>query len=110
VLLVNMPGLVSDIVREILPDSDFERLDGDSVGELLRGVMQPSPAELILVNCPRHDLAELKGAVKDLPRTIVVAVVDDGDRGIVYELTNRTTFVGPLSREVIVAAVREATS
>jgi hypothetical protein len=105
-----MPRLVSDIVREILPGSDFEQLDGDSVAELLHGVVQPSPVELILVNCARRDLAELKKAIQELPRTIVVAIVDDGERGIVYELSNRTTFVGPLSREVVVAAVREATS
>jgi hypothetical protein len=101
VIVVNTSRLLVDILREAFGDAEIEQVRGSTTAEALRSVVQLPRANLVVVSVPRGELSQVHELVEELLRLKVVVVVEEGDRGVMYELTPQPTFIGPVSGELL---------
>jgi hypothetical protein len=109
VLLLHMPGILSDLVRGIVSDhEDIEVVASLSDPALLESVAGANDIGVVITVCnseERH-LAPLDEFLAGRPHRRVLAIEDDARTAYLYELRPRRTSIGPLSPEALIDFVR----
>lgn len=100
-ILVNTSRLLGDLLREAFGDSEIEQIRSPTTAEALRSVVRLPRANLVVVSVSRHELPQVEKLVEEMLKLKVVAVVEDGERGVMYELTPQPTFIGPVSGQLL---------
>lgn len=110
VLLLDMPRLLRELVRDVVS----EQPDLEVVGELddesqLDAAISSTDPNFVIVGTDR---AELSAAFRELfevrPRLKVLALATEGGRSVVWELAPRCVQLGEMSPESLLAALRQA--
>ena len=106
VLLVNVSRFFGDIIQELLgEDFRVQTLGRRASIHDFRKAVSPAPADLVVFGVKDDELPRVRELVDAYSRMKVLAVVEEGERGVVYEFTPRTSFAGALTRERLLEAV-----
>lgn len=107
IAVTSLPQLLRDIVVGALSsESDMELVaEGSGSGEL-QALVREASADVAIVACERSEIGGLGQLVNGSPVTLL-AITDEGRRGVLYELRPRETDLGELSPRVLVNAIRK---
>ena len=108
VLVTGLPGLLRDIVcAAISREDDLEVVGEGSVpGAELAAEIGRSRADAVVLGCTASEVPEIgRRLLREYPYVKVLAVVEDGRRGVVVSRESSTA-LEDLSPEDIVAAIR----
>jgi DNA-binding NarL/FixJ family response regulator len=107
VILLRLPPLLSDIVRQLVDGEEDMQVLAEiaAARELLQAARAARGRVVVLTagDAPSRDLLEL---LPDLPRARALAVSDDGRRAVLCELEPRCSALPETSPEEIVRAIR----
>jgi hypothetical protein len=111
VLLMDMPRLLSDMIRGIISS-------GDSMSVVRAGVPQDAVlgaaskmrADVVIVGNADMSTEHCCELLYRRPRLKIIAISTDGRDGLVYELHPRVQAIGDISADSLIAAIKSATS
>ena len=113
VLLLDMSGIVADIVRQTVSQhDDIEIVDSLQDVRRLESAARKRDVDLVITAYRPHesDLRRFDRALVARPGLRVLAIEDDGRTACIYTLWPRTIQLGPLSPQRLIEFIREATS
>lgn len=104
-----MPKLLQEIVVGMVSDEQDMQIVGDSAGtDALSDVVQDTQADVVIAACRASEVGRLGRIVNGTP-PVLLAIVDDGRRGIIHELRPHEVDIGELTPNTLVAAIRNLT-
>jgi hypothetical protein len=108
VLVVNVPQFPDDLLRELIGDQPVVRsISAESVEELRQAVCDTNPT-VVIIGVGAEGRAIAREFVREHARLRVLAVVDEGARGIVYDFESSEGLAGPLGHEGVQRLLRAA--
>lgn len=108
IALASLPQLLRDIIAGALSsEPDLELVGEASEPRDLPRLIQETGADLAIVACERSEIGHLGRLVHGSPATLL-AIIEEGRRGVLYELCPRETDLGELSPRLLVNAIRRA--
>jgi len=110
VLLATPPGLLRDLLEQILTgSSDVEVLVEPEWAKVTRVVAESRPDVLIVRRPRRGSVGLLRPIFEAAPSLRVLAVGVDGREAVLYELRPHAVLVGELSPQVLLDVVHQPT-
>jgi len=107
VAVASLPQLLRDIVVGALSSERDMELVGEAPGsQQLPRLVRESSADVAIVACERSEVGRLGSLINRSPVTLL-AIIDEGRRGALYELRPREVDLGELSPRVLVNAIRK---
>lgn len=107
IAIAALPQLLRDIVATALSSEPDMVLVGEASGsDELSGLVESSRPDLAIVACERSEVERLGRVVNGSPVTLL-AIVDGGRHGALYELRPAEVDLGELSPSLLVDAIRE---
>ena len=104
-----MPKLLREIVVGMVSEEQDMQVVGDSAAtEELSDVVHDTEADVVIAACSASEVGRL-GRIVNGSRPVLLAIVDDGRRGIIHELRPREVDIGELTPATLVAAIRDLT-
>jgi hypothetical protein len=109
VLLLNLPGILSDIISSTLLTEPGVRVrvDHDRDAEVVSALAAADPDMAIIGSSGQPD-GEWEALLGEFPRLKLLTVVDDGLEGVLYELRPCRTSLGEFSSQTLLDEVRRA--
>jgi len=106
IVLVGMPGVLRDLIREIVTNQP----DMQIVGELSDGELENrfrSPPDLLILGLEDSHLpVQGERLLMDYPSATVIGVSADGRNGFIYELRPYRMPLGEMSPQVLLETIR----
>jgi chemotaxis response regulator CheB len=109
VLVVGMPGLLRDIVRETLAGhNDIDVVEDGDANDPMPAIGRVEPETVVW--CAHRPPPErtLDALLYAHPRLRILMVVGEGRRGLMHELVPQTSVLGEISPQLLLSAVRGA--
>jgi hypothetical protein len=108
ILLLNMRGVLGDVIRAVLRTCGDVTVVGESLDVAdVRVLVDRTGAEVVVCHLDDTATAEVtNGMFAPHRRVKVIAVRDDGRRAVLWELRPQRSVLGDLSPALLVDAVR----
>jgi CO dehydrogenase nickel-insertion accessory protein CooC1 len=104
-----MPKLLREIVVSMVSDEQDMQIVGETAGtEDLSEVIHDTEADVVIVACDASEVGRLGRIVTGTP-PVLLAIIDDGQRGLLHELRLQEVEIGELTPGALVAAIRNLT-
>jgi len=110
VLLINMRGILGDVVKSVLLNCADVSVVADCADAADARVLVASTGAKVVVVCPLGDAAAAALATslfEPYRRVKVIAVREDGRQAILWELHPRQSVLGDLSPRLLLDTVRQ---
>jgi DNA-binding NarL/FixJ family response regulator len=109
VLLVGMPRMLMDIVKDIISDEEDIALVGEVAGctRLVQAATQTRADVVVLGRTGPGGNDDYRDLLYRRPRLKVLAIAADGRRAFLHELQPRVVALGEISPASLVEAIRE---
>jgi DNA-binding NarL/FixJ family response regulator len=104
-----MPQLHREVVVDMLSSQADMEIVGEScsISELSR-LVQQAGADVVIATCDANEVSQLGHVVTGTP-PVLLAIVDDGHRGLLHELRPQEVNIGELTPNTLVASIRNLT-
>jgi len=111
VLPMNIPKLLSDLIKGIIVSSEGLHFVGETVKSagILRAAAS-TKADVIILRDKDMSAEKVYRVLHRRPRLKIIAISADGRRGCLYELRPRAKMIRDLSAENLIAAIRGGAS
>jgi DNA-binding NarL/FixJ family response regulator len=108
IALASLPQLLHDIVVPTLSSEPDMEIVGEASGPgQLSAVVRESSADVVIAACERLEVESLARLINGSPSTLL-AITDEGRRGVLYQLCPKETDLGEISPRELVNAIRGA--
>jgi hypothetical protein len=107
ILLVNMPRLLRDLIKELLTDDPSAVVVAEAMGIDQGLAAAPPSADFVIVGANDDELpAPVSRLLADQSyRMAVLSVVNDGERGFLHVLKPHRVSLGPLTGERLLSSI-----
>lgn len=108
ILVVGLPGLLGDIVREMIaPETDIEVVGRLSTTAELGAAVRRTRADLVVLACEDAEVTGVGKRLLEEHRDLrIVAIVRGGRRGVLISRQHARVLIDDISLQTLLAAIR----